>query len=123
MRVSSKHPSDKALREFSEAFERLKRNEPRRLVRGTPVSQNNVSREAGMDTAALRKQLYPDLVGSIQEWVRAHTKPREPASPLAQAKAEIADLKAEVEQLRAALQQERDVRRARGLAGVDPDDD
>lgn len=139
MRVTSKHPSDKALREFSEAFERLKRNEPRRVLRGTPVSQNNVSREAGMDTSALRKSLYPDLVHSIQEWVRAHTAAREPVSPLAQARREIADLTARVEALQAelaatraelgraraaidALQRDRDLRAARGLAGLQRDD-
>lgn len=133
MRVTSKHPSDKALREFSEAFERLKRNEPRRVLRGTPVSQNNVSREAGMDTSALRKSLYPDLVRSIQEWVGAHAMARAPVSPLAQARSQIAALAAKVESLLAelaatraelararatieALQHDKDVRAARGLA-------
>jgi chromosome segregation ATPase len=138
--VTSKQPSDKALREFSEAFERLKRNQPRRLLRGTPVSQNNVSREAGKDAAALRKSLYPELVRAIQDWVRAHTEPREPVSPLAQARQEIAALSARIESLqveleatltelaraRAAideLQRDRDVRAARGLAGLPRGDD
>lgn len=137
--MTSKQPSEKALREFSEAFERLKRNEPRRLLRGTPVSQNNVSREAGMDTSALRKSLYPDLVRSIQEWVHAHTAPREPASPLALARREIEELGRRVETLQAELaatraelararsaieelQRERDVRAARGLAGLGRED-
>jgi hypothetical protein len=140
MRVTSKHPSDKALREFSEAFDRLKRNEPRRVLRGTPVSQNNVSREAGMDTAALRKSLYPDLVGAIQDWVRSHTEAREPVSPLALARREIAALTERVEALQAELvatrselartraaiadlQRERDLRSARWLAGLRGDDD
>ena len=129
----SKHPSDKALREFSEAFERLKRNEPKRLLRGTPVSQNNVSREAGKDAAALRKSLYPDLVGAIQDWVRVNTATREPVTPLSLARREIAELSARVEKLQAELSRtramldellrERDVRSARGLAGLRHRDD
>ena len=133
MRVTSKHPSDKALREFSEAFERLKRNEPKRLLRGTPVSQNNVSREAGKDAAALRKSLYPDLVGAIQDWVRGNAPTREPITPLATARREIAALTERVEKLqkeldrtRASLDElmrERDLRNARGLAGLRHRDD
>ena len=128
MRVTSKHPSDKALREFSDAFERLKRGEPRRLVKGARVSQNNVSREAGKDAAALRKSLYPDLVRSIQEWVDKHTAPRESASPLAQARQEIAELRQQIEALQAELaqtrlqldklQRERDVQVAREFSGL-----
>ena len=128
MRVTSKHPSDKALREFSDAFERLKRGEPRRLVKGARVSQNNVSREAGKDAAALRKSLYPDLVRSIQEWVDKHTAPREPVSPLAQARQEIAELRQQIEALQAELaqtrlqldklQRERDVQVAREFSGL-----
>jgi len=130
--VTSKHPSDKALREFSEAFERLKRGEPRRLVKGARVSQNNVSREAGKDAAALRKSLYPDLVRAIQDWVDKHTAPREPASPLAQARQEIAELRTMVEALQSELaqaraqidklQHERDLRAAREYSGLRRDE-
>lgn len=130
--MTSKQPSDRALREFSEAFERLKRGEPRRLVKGARVSQNNVSREAGKDAAALRKSLYPDLVRSIQDWVDKHTAPREPVSPLAQAREEIAELRAMVEALQAELaqarvqidklQRERDLRAAREYSGLRRDD-
>ena len=130
--MTSKQPSDRALREFSEAFERLKRGEPRRLVKGARVSQNNVSREAGKDAAALRKSLYPDLVRSIQDWVDKHTSPREPASPLAQAREEIAELRAMVQALQAELaqarvqidklQHERDVRAAREYSGLRRDE-
>lgn len=100
--MAPKNPSDKALREFSEAFERLKRNQPKRLVAGARVTQNNVSREAGKDAAALKKSLYPDLVQSIQEWVGANAEPA-PVSPLTQAKQEVAELQARVDALQAEL--------------------
>ena len=96
--MTPKNPSDKALREFSEAFERLKRNQPKRLVPGARVTQNNVSREAGKDAAALKKSLYPELVQSIQEWVGENAEPA-PPSPLTQAKQEIQELRARIAEL------------------------
>ena len=41
------------------------------LPKGTPVSQNNVAKEAGCDPSALRKTRFPLLVIAIQEWVEA----------------------------------------------------
>ena len=57
---------------FREAFERLKNGKPERLATGTPVSQNNVAREADCDPSALRKSRYPSLIAEIQVWVEAH---------------------------------------------------
>ena len=57
---------------FLAAFERLKLNVPQVLPNGTPVSQNNVAKEAGCDPSALRKTRFPLLVIAIQEWVEAH---------------------------------------------------
>lgn len=57
---------------FREAFERLKLGVPSLLPRGTPVSQNNVAKEAGCDPSALRKARFPLLVLAIQEWVETH---------------------------------------------------
>ncbi len=57
---------------FYAAFERLKLNLPQVLPKGTPVSQNNVAKEAGCDPSALRKTRFPLLVIAIQEWVEAH---------------------------------------------------
>lgn len=54
---------------FQDAFERLKSNKPIRLPRGTPVSQNNVAKEAGRDPSALRKSRYPRLIRAIQKWI------------------------------------------------------
>lgn len=54
---------------FLEAFERLKLNKPELLPKGTPVSQNNVAKEAGVDPSALRSARYPELTESIKQWV------------------------------------------------------
>lgn len=61
--------TEKAAERFRAAFERLKVNAPIRLDKDTPVSQNNVAKEAGTDPTALRKTRYPDLVKDIQDWV------------------------------------------------------
>jgi len=51
---------------FRRAFERLKAGAPKVLPLGTPVSQNNVAKEAGCDSSALRKSRFPCLVAEIQ---------------------------------------------------------
>lgn len=55
---------------FREAFERLKCDKPEKLAYGTPVSQNNVAKEAGRDPSALRKSRYPELIQEIQTWIK-----------------------------------------------------
>lgn len=66
---------------FQDAFERLKRDKPALLPRGTPVSQNNVAKEAGRDPSALRKSRYPRLIRAIQKWVEENgNAPRNRAS-------------------------------------------
>lgn len=57
---------------YREAFERLKCGKPERLPKGTPVSQNNVAREAGCDPSALKKSRFPSLVADIQRHVTEH---------------------------------------------------
>lgn len=54
---------------FQDAFDRLKHGKPIRLPRSTPVSQNNVAKEAGRDPSALRKSRYPRLIREIQKWI------------------------------------------------------
>jgi len=54
---------------FRDAFERLKRNKPTTLPRGTSVTQNNVAKEARRDPSALRKARYPRLIREIQKWI------------------------------------------------------
>jgi hypothetical protein len=66
--------------QFREAFIRLKTGAPKNLPPGTIVSQNNVSREAGCDPSALRKNRYPGLIGEIQEHVLCASSPVESSS-------------------------------------------
>lgn len=61
--------TDSAEQRFREAFNRLKDGKPERLSHGTPVSQNNVAKEAGTDPTALKKARYPVLVREIQVFV------------------------------------------------------
>ena len=66
-----------ALDQYRAAFERLKNNVPVRLAMGTPVSQNNVAKEAGTDPSALKKSRFPLLIDEIQRYVvsQADSKP------------------------------------------------
>lgn len=61
-------------------FERLKSDAPDRLPPGTPVSQNNVAKEAGCDQSALKKNRFPTLVSEIQHWVHSHKEDRQPSA-------------------------------------------
>lgn len=54
---------------FRAAFERLRTGTPKVLPAGTPVSQNNVAKEAGCDSSALRKSRFPKLVEEIQAYL------------------------------------------------------
>lgn len=61
---------------FREAFERLKAGVPKVLPAGTPVSQNNVAKEAGCDPSALRKARFPGLVEEIQAYLATNNQER-----------------------------------------------
>ncbi|MGF6853940.1 hypothetical protein [Paraburkholderia sp. CI3] len=69
---SDVNTSESAEAEFRRAFSRLKDGVPKTLPGGTPVTQNNVAREAGRDPSALRKARYPALISEIQRWIRDH---------------------------------------------------
>jgi hypothetical protein len=66
-----------ALEQYRAAFERLKIDAPQRLPKGTPVTQNNVAKEANKDPSALKKSRYPLFVDEIQRYVfsQVSTKP------------------------------------------------
>ncbi len=74
--MSSEAESQTAEQRFRQAFERLKENRPKALPKGTPVSQNNVAKEAGCDPSALRKSRHPSLVREIQAYVEIHKSDR-----------------------------------------------
>lgn len=57
---------------FRRAFERLKAGEPKLLDPGTPITQNNVAREAGCDPSALKKARFPALIREIQAYIELH---------------------------------------------------
>ena len=61
--------TESAEQRYRAAFLRLKEGTPTVLPRGTPVSQNNVAKEAGTDPSALKLARYPELIADIQAWV------------------------------------------------------
>jgi hypothetical protein len=70
----SSHPDEAQSAEsrFRQAFERLKYGAPKILKPGTPVTQNNVAREAGCDPSALKKARFPALIREIQAYIELH---------------------------------------------------
>lgn len=54
---------------FRAAFDRLKSGIPRLVAKGSPVSQNNVAKEAGVDPSALKLSRHPALIREIQAYV------------------------------------------------------
>lgn len=95
---------------FRQAFLRLAAAAPERLPRGTPVTQNNVAREAGRDPSALKKSRHPRLVAEIQNWIAAQTtgqkssaQTRPRSSCGGACKERLAELKAQRDQLASLL--------------------
>lgn len=90
-----------AAHQYQAAFERLKKNEPLRLCKGSLVSQNNVAREAGTDPSALRKSRFPLLIAEIQQYVDEHRKCSAPSANQSRqrARAQSRDLRLKIEKL------------------------
>jgi len=61
---------------FRKAFNRLKDDKPKVLAKGTPVSQNNVAKEAGKDPSALRRSRFPSLIREIQTYIELYKNDR-----------------------------------------------
>ena len=70
--LETSNDNDSAEDRFRKAFDRLRYDFPKVLPKGTPVSQNNVAKEAGCIPSALRKSRFPILVMEIQDWVATH---------------------------------------------------
>ena len=60
--------------EFRAAFIRLRNGKPVLLPLDSPVTQNNVAREAGRDPSALRKARYPLLILEIQAYITSKSE-------------------------------------------------
>lgn len=88
---------------YRDAFNRLKKNKPIRLPKGTPVSQNNVAKEADRDPSALKKTRFPLLIYEIQEWVKrfGHKKPQSPRQSALASRKRNRDLRSRIEKLKA----------------------
>src|SRR5690554_2541860 len=82
-KVTEPRKVSKAELKFREAFERLKAGKPDILPKGTPLSQNNVAKEAGVDPSALRRARFPELVADIQSWIETHKGESPPKIPTA----------------------------------------
>ena len=66
-------PAKKTAEEnYQAAFERLRDGKPRVLPKGTPVSQNNVAKEAGNDPSALKSARFPTVIANIKAWLEIH---------------------------------------------------
>ena len=86
--MSSWSPKDDvggAERAFWDAFGRLRVGKPKVLPTQTPVTQNNVAREAGKDPSALKKARFPTLVRTIQLWIETQPQAKRSPSPREQA--------------------------------------
>ncbi|WP_296130415.1 hypothetical protein [Pseudomonas sp. Ga0074129] len=66
----------RAEQSFRDAFSRLKNDSPLVLPKGSPVTQNNIAKEAGTDPTALKKARFPELVAEIQHWVSQNNQPK-----------------------------------------------
>lgn len=88
---------------FRSAFDRLKQNQPQLLPKNSPVTQNNVAREAGLDPSALKKSRFPELISEIQAWISEHgsTMSNPSRNTNAEKKRRSRDLKDRIESLKA----------------------
>jgi len=66
---------------FRAAFERLKSNTPINIPNGSAVTQNNIAREAGLDSSALKKSRFPDLIQDIQNWNKSKQAGQSKSNP------------------------------------------
>jgi len=72
--------------ELRAGFERLKSGDVENVPQGTPVTQNNVARETGMEPSSFKKSRYPLLIDEIQRYISdtsqvASKSPGKPKAP------------------------------------------
>lgn len=81
------------LKEYFEALERLKRGKPVNVPKGTKITNDSVSLEAGRKKGTIKKArpIFSDLIEAIDAAAKAEAKPRdEMRGRLDEAKAEAA---------------------------------
>ena len=81
------------LKEYFEALERLKRGKPVNVPKGTKITNDSVSLEAGRKKGTIKKArpIFSDLIEAIDATANAEAKPRdEMRGRLDEAKAEAA---------------------------------
>ena len=89
--------NEKAEDMYRAAFERLKAGKTTVVPRGTPVSQNNVAREAGNAPSAFKKSRYGALIREIQAWSEINAQHKELKNKRQARRHERADLTAKAE--------------------------
>lgn len=66
-KLFERDPDDSAAAQmYLDAFKRLATNAPINLGKGTPVTQNNVAKEAGKDPSALKLSRFPGVIKKIK---------------------------------------------------------
>jgi len=81
------------LKDYLEALDRLKRGKPVNVPKGTKITHDSVSLEAGRKKGTIKKSrpVFGDLIEAIDAATKAESKPQdEMRERLDQAKAEIA---------------------------------
>ena len=81
------------LNDYFEALERLKRGKPDNVAKGTKITNDSVSLEAGRKKGTIKKSrpVFSDLIEAIDAAAKAEAKPRdEMRGRLGEAKAEAA---------------------------------
>ncbi len=95
---SNETDKKRAIEQFEEAFERLKKGRTKILPAGAPLTLTNVAREAGRSPSALRADRYPELIQRIKsrmllerEATRVKTSDRKKSHRSRQIKEQLAD--------------------------------
>lgn len=81
------------LKDYFDALERLKRGKPANVPKGTKITNDSVSLEAGRKKGTIKKSrpVFSDLIEAINEAAKADIKPQdEMRARLVDAKAQVA---------------------------------
>ena len=85
---------------YRAAFERLKTGQTNVVPRGTPLTQNNVAREAGREPDAFKKARYSALIREIQAHIQINAQHKELTNKRRERRHQRQDLKEKSERFR-----------------------